>query len=397
MSSVTLKIDLTKLAAAIALIIAIGAGLHFVHAAQEKKEEAATPAAPKPSSGELTFGPNAPQLSSLKISATQSVPLPVSAPVNGRVAYDENRTARISSPIAGRVLSLGAEPGDKVAQGAVLAVLDSPDLATAQADWSKAEADEAHKKAGFERAKLLFDGEVLARKDYESAEADYRQAAAETRRAAQHLKSLNAAGQADGNFSLRSPIAGLLAEKQINPGLEVRPDLPNALFVVTDLSHLWVLVDVPERSAAAIHTGQAVAIETDAYPDQRFAATVERVGLTLDPGTRRIQVRCVVDNPDFKLKPEMFARVSFLAAADAKDGKGATAMAIQLPNTSLFVEGMYDFVFVETKPGTFVKRRVGVALRGRDSSFVDRGLKAGERVVTEGAFLLNAEDTANAQ
>ncbi|HEV7814797.1 MAG TPA: efflux RND transporter periplasmic adaptor subunit [Janthinobacterium sp.] len=398
MSAVTLKIDLSKLAAAIVLIGAVGAGVHFVHASQAPALAASAPAKAPPRKDELSFGPDAPQLSSLKVGVAQAVPLPVSEPLNGRIAYDENRTARVSSPIAGRVLSLGAEPGDTVALGAVLAVLDAPDLATAQADWSKAQADEAHKRLGFERAKLLFDGEVLARKDYESAEADYRLAAAETRRAAQRLQSLNGAGRkgaglkADfsGRFSLRAPIAGVLADKQINPGLEVRPDLPNPLFVVTDLKHLWVLVDVPERSAAAIHAGQAVSIETDAWPDQHFPATVERVGLTLDPATRRIQVRCAVDNPDLKLKPEMFARVAFLA--DQGAGK-----AIALPNTSLFVEGMYDFVFVETRPGTFVKRRVGVALRGRDSSFVGSGIAAGERVVTEGALLLNAEDSANAR
>ncbi|MBA5690754.1 efflux RND transporter periplasmic adaptor subunit, partial [Rugamonas apoptosis] len=103
-------------------------------------------------------------------------------------------------------------------------------------------------------------GEVLARKDYESAQADLAQASAETRRAAQRLSNLNAGPRDDGGFGLRAPIDGVVAERQLNPGQEVRPDLPNPLFVVTDLRHLWLVVDVPERGAGAIAAGQDVAL-----------------------------------------------------------------------------------------------------------------------------------------
>jgi membrane fusion protein, heavy metal efflux system len=377
-----------RAAAALAVLAAVAASVHFVHASQAPR--AAAPAAPKPAPDSINFDVNAPQWSSLKISALAAGALPVAEPVNGRITYDENRTARVSSPIAGRVTALRAEPGDSVRRGAVLASLDAPDLATAQADWRKAQADEGRKRMAYERAQALFGGEVLARKDYEAAQADLAQASAETRRAAQRLSSLNAGPHDDGSFGLRSPIDGVVAERQLNPGQEVRPDLPNPLFVVTDLRHLWLVVDVPERGAGAIAPGQQVALETDAWPGVQFEARVERVGQTLDPVTHRIQVRCAVDNADLRLKPEMFARVSFLA----RDG---AHHAVQLPNSALFVEGRYEYVFVETRPGTFKKRRVGIALRGHDTSYADAGLQGGERVVTEGAFLLNAEVAAHAQ
>ena len=385
----------TKIGAAIALIGALAGGLYLMQAHSATKSAAnratiSAPAASAAAASEVSFAANAPQLSSLKVVALDSVPMPVSDPINGRISYDENLTARISSPIAGRITALHAEAGDTVARGFVLARIDAPDLATAEADWRKAQSDEARKHLALTRAQTLFDGDVLARKDLESALADQQQASAETRRAAQRMRNLNASGKEDGTFGLQTPLAGIVAERQINPGQEVRPDLPNPLFVVTDLRHLWVIVDVPEQAAGAIRPGQGVSLETAAYPGQRFAARVERVGLTLDPGTRRIQVRCAVANPALLLKPEMFARVSFLPIEGGKQ-------AIALPNTSLFAEGMYDFVFVETRPGTFVKRRVGVALRGQEASFVSTGLASGERVVTEGAFLLNAEVAANAQ
>lgn len=382
------QVNVGKLAGAALLVAAATAGLFAMRHPRAAQEPAAkvVPAA----HNSISFADGAPQWSSIRVQALQAAPLPLAEPLNGRVVYDENLTARVSSPIAGRVTSLRAEPGDVVRANTVLATIDAPDLATAQADWHKAHADEQRKQKAFERAQTLYQGEVLARKDYESAEADYRQASAETVRAVQRLKNLNASASADGVFGLRAPINGVVAERRLNPGQEVRADLPDPLFVVSDLHQLSVLVDVPERESAAIHVGQEVVLETDAWPGAQFAARVSHVGQTLDPVTHRVQVRCSVRNAELKLKPEMFVRVAFLA----QDGG---RRAVQLPNASLFVEGMYEFVFVETRHGSFEKRRVHIALRGHDSSYADSGLQDGERVVTEGAFLLNAEVAAHAE
>lgn len=342
----------------------------------------AKPAALPAGADVVQFAPNAAQLSSLRMAVVHDGPLPLSDAQNGRVSYDENRTTRISAPVNGRVTRVVAQLGDEVKPGSLLAAIDAPELAAAEADWQKAQADEVRKQRAFERARTLFDGEVLARKDFEAAEADFQQARAETRRAHLRLQNLHGNGQQAGQFALSTALGGVVVEKQINPGQEVRPDLPNPLFVISDISSVWVLVDVPERMTSLVHAGQAVQIETDAFADQAISARVEQIGATLDPVTRRFQVRCKVNNPEHKLKPEMFARVAFLADA---------GHAIAVPNASLFTEGMYSYVFVETRPGAFVKRRVNLKIKGQERSFVDAGLKDGEKIVTEGAFLLNAE------
>ncbi len=339
--------------------------------------------------GIVSFKPGDPQLASLRSERVTAEAMPAADPVNGRLVYDENLTARISSPIAGRVVVLRAGVGDPVQRGAALIDIDSPELATAEAEFAKASSEEARQRLAYERAKNLHEHDVIARKEFEAAEADYRQAQADVRRTSLRMRNLQASGHENGKFRLRSPLSGLVVERNVNPGQEVRPDLQAPLFVVTDVSQLWVLVDVPEKSLSHVKTGQTVSIETDAWPNEHFSARVERMGVAVDPVTRRVQVRCSIMNRDRKLKPEMFARVSFMADSEHK--------GIRVPNTSLVTEGLYVYIFVEKTPGTFEKRKVNIALRGNDHSFIESGLREGEQVVIEGALLLNSEAQADVQ
>ena len=382
----------TVLAVAVAAALALGAislTHHLQAANQPVVAEPEQTANPVYQNGVLQYPANAPQLSTLRTETATALPLPVSEPLNGRLALDENRTARIASPIAGRVLTVRSEVGDRVARDAVLLQADAPELAAADADNQKAVADERRKKLAYDRARTLLTHEVVPQKEVEAAEADYRQATAETRRSALRMKNLHASGADNGRFNLRSPLAGVVVERQVTPGMELRPDQAAPLFVVSDPAHLWLLVDVPERSLARVQAGQKVGIETDAYPGVQFPGKVEKVGFGLDPATRRVQVRCSVDNADGRLRPEMFARVSFLADTNQR--------TVALPNGGLVTEGINTYAFVEKAPGAFEKRKVTLALRGRDVSFVESGLSAGERVVVEGALLLNAEMASHAR
>jgi len=343
------------------------------------------PAAPR-EPGILRYPPGAPQLAALKTTAAEELPVPLAEPLNGRIAYNENFTARVSSPIAGRIVSIRLHAGDTVTAGDALVALDSPDLAQAVADLRKAEADETRKRLAFERAQKLHDGEVLPRKDLESAEADLAQVRAEAQRARQRLHNLAPAGGVRENYVLRSPISGVVSERRANPGMEVRPDLPDPLYVITDPKRLWAMIDLPERNLSKVEPGHPVAVEVDAWPGERFAGTIEKVGETVDPATRRIQVRCSVPNPEKKLKPEMYARVTLLADVNQR--------ALRVPNSALITDGMYSHVFVEKSAGVFEKRRLSLRLQDRNFSYVASGLSAGERIVSSGALLLNSELSA---
>jgi cobalt-zinc-cadmium efflux system membrane fusion protein len=363
--------------------LALGSAAYAIYrkssAAPVAKPESAAPA--QFNGNVLRYPPGAPQLAYLKIEAVSSMPVPILDPLHGRIAYDDNVTARVSSPIAGRATRIAVQAGDKVAVGQPLLWMDSPDYAQALADLRKAEVDAHQKALAFDRAKILLEGEVLARKDFEAAEGDLRQAQAERDRARSRFRNLSPGGGGEG-FALRAPLGGIVTERQANPGTEVRPDAAQPLFVISDPTRLWVMVELSEKDLDKMRVGQQVAVDVDAYPDERFPARVLAIGDVIDPATRRVTVRCAVDNPGRRLKPEMYARVVPLAEGPELP---------QVPNSALVTEGLHTFLFVETQQGVLEKRPVVLAFRGHDRSFVREGLKPGERVVTSGALLLNAE------
>ena len=313
-------------------------------------------------------------------------------PLAAKVAYDENATSRLYAPIAGRVLEIRANTGDSVKAGDVLAILDAPELGSAAADLAKAQAGAARSKAALERTRSLVDAEVLPRRELEAAQADWQQANAEAERARLRLANLAPGGKlppGSEHYPLRAPIAGIVATRHINPGMEVRTDTAEPLFVVTDLARLSVLVDVPERDLPLVTVGKAARIEVSAYPHRSFEGKVVHVAPTLDPQTRRIQARVSVDNHEGLLKPEMYAKVALLA--DSREELPRIAIG------ALLVEGVKNFVFVERDPGVFEKREVTLAVQTRRDAYVWAGIKPGEKVVSTGALLLNAELASNSR
>lgn len=343
-----------------------------------------TPHAP---SNRLSLAADAGQLAFLKLETVATAMLPASEPMNARLVLAEDLTARIYPPLAGRVLVLQASIGDTVKPGAPLAMLDAPDFGQAIADLRKAEAENHQKRQALKRAEILYEGEALARRDFESAEADAHAAEAEAERARLRLANLApAGGKIEGqHLVLRAPLAGIIVDRQANPGTEVRPDAANPLFVISDLRRLWLSIDLPEKLSALAKTGEAVNFTVDAYPGVDFVGRVERIGVAVDPATRRIPVRAVVDNVDGRLKPEMFARAT-LSAPDA-------SRVVRLPVSALLTGGMSSHVFVQVGPRDFERRVVAIARQDAEFAYLtpDSAVKAGEIVVVRGAMLLASE------
>ncbi|MDD4927778.1 MAG: efflux RND transporter periplasmic adaptor subunit [Gallionella sp.] len=369
------------------LLILGAAAYWFFHANHVDEKAMPVPAARK-TSDTLRFDANAPQLSFISIKAVDAFPEPLVEPLNARIAYDDNLTAHVFSPVAGRVVKILAETGQRVKKGQGILVLDAPDYAQAVADSSKAHADLLRKKVSYERDMQLYEARGIARKDLEIAEADWHQAEAEAVRAGARLGNLNGnQGSATGQYILTAPHAGVVSERQVSAGSEVRPDVATPLFIITDPSRVWVQVDLPEQEIGKVNVGQTVLVQVDAYPGESFTGRITVIAGALDPLTRRLQVRCEIDNSQLKLKPEMYARVSPIPDVHSS--------LPRIPNTAIVTQGLYSYVFVEQQTGVLQRRRVTLGLQGHEESYVKEGLSVGDRVVFTGALLLNAELAGN--
>ena len=342
---------------------------------------------PTPPPGTIHLPTEAPVLGMIRVQALPRGPLPLSDVLSARIVYDEDRTARVTVGFNGRIARLIASPGDAVKSGSPLAEIDSPDFGLAAADLMKAQADEEHKRLTLTRSRDLLSGGVIPQKDVESAQADFAQARAETNRAALRVRNINPAGtKANGeHFLLASPMAGIVTERNANPAMEVSPALVLPLFVISDVTHLWALIDLPERLLGQVQNGERVTLESDAYPGQTFDATVVHIAQILDPLTRRIAVRAQVDNAALRLRPEMFVRATMLR----ESGSG-----VRVPNEALVNDGLYSYVYLQDGEHDFRRVRVDAVIKGARYSYVDGGLAGGERVVTSGALLLAAEHGA---
>lgn len=332
----------------------------------------------------IRYESNAPQLAYLKITTVEKAPVPAIEALQGYITYNEDLTARITSPVAGRVTQITAKVGDRVKPNQPLATIDSPDFGQANADVMKAQSDLKLKQQSFERTKTLYEGEVIAKKEFEASEADLKQAEAEYQRALGRIKNYGLSKQ--NNFILSSKVAGIVTERQINPGSEVKPDNTAPLFIVSDPKKLWVNIEVPEKDLNKISVGQHLNIEASAYPHEAFKAKVVLIAKVLDPDTRRVVVRCDIDNADEKLKPQMYIYATPL------DGEESFPF---VTNDAIITEGIKNFIFVERSPGVIEKRNIKIVHQGHVNSYISEGIHESERVVTTGALLLNSEFSSN--
>lgn len=297
----------------------------------------------------------------------------------GRLVWDEDRTARIYSPFAGRVERILVQPGTKVSAGQALAELASPDFGSAQAEYRKAAADLSLARQNAERQRELHAHGVAAARELQQAEADFARAESEAARAGERVRLYGGGHNVDQRFMLKSPIAGVVVEKAINPGQEIRPDAAAPLFVVTDPSGLWAQLEAAEGDLAGLKPGIRVELVSAQYPGERFAAEVVQVADFVDPATRTVRVRGKVANPERRLKGEMYVsgEISF-------QGEGG----LFVPAKAVYLSGDRHFVFVASDGRTFERREVTVGTESQGMLAVHAGLKEGEKVVSEGNLYL---------
>jgi cobalt-zinc-cadmium efflux system membrane fusion protein len=334
--------------------------------------------------GDLHLDPGGRKIQYLKYAEASVAGTAVVAAATGKIAFDEDHTSRVGSPLSGRVDSLLVKPGDLVRKGQPLLTIVSPEVEAAIAELQAAEADLSLQKRTLERTRALFTDQAVARKDVSQAESDLAkaQAARERSRARLGLLGINP-NEHTSRFTLRAPIAGTVVERQALPGAEVRGDAGTPLVTISDLDRVWVFADVYERDLASVSSGQTAQVTVASYPGVTFPARIEHVGEVEDAQTRTVKVRLMADNGAHKLKPEMFARVILPLSGPAA--------AVTVPGNAVLTDGDANVVIVSMADGKFSKRTVQVGSEVDGRLAVLSGLHPGERVVVDGALFVKAE------
>jgi membrane fusion protein, heavy metal efflux system len=358
--------------------------LCIVVAGCQQKPEEVPPPQPVINGERIAFPKDGKQTVLLK-SASADANFATTVTVPGRLAWNEDRTSRIFSPVGGRVVALPAVAGQAVKSGQMLAGISSPDFGQAQAEVRRAETDLALAQKSLARAQELHAAGVIAEKDVHAAQADQARAQAERDRtlAREKLYGKSNGAAVDQQFRLTSPISGIVVERNLNPGQEVRPDQAQPgnppLFVVTDPTALWAQLDLPESLLGAVKAGMAIVLRTGAFPDEKFPARIEFVADAIDPASRAVKARASVANAGRRLKSEMFVNAELAMPVDSAPKVPASAVLLIGAKQYVFVD-LGDFSY-ERRPVTADEIRLGL-MRLRS------GVKAGEKVVVEGGLLL---------
>jgi cobalt-zinc-cadmium efflux system membrane fusion protein len=323
----------------------------------------------------------------------------------GKVSVDEDRSTPVFSPYAGRVMKLLVRPGDSVTQAQALFVIEAADTVQAQNDFVAAFTALNKAKSALDlaqiqdtRAKDLFEGKAVPLKDYQQSQAtliqaqnDMRSSQTALEAARNKLRILGFTDEAISAFqekrslnpdtTIFSPIAGTVVQRKVGPGQYVNSGASDPVFVIGDLSTVWLMAFVRESDASKVSVGQEMAVSVLALPGRPLTAHIDYVAAAIDPATRRLLVRATIDNKAGLLKPEMFANVTIYSAGDHP--------AVGVPKQALIYEGDQVRVWVAHEDKSIELRQIKTGLANGDLVEVQGNLKPGEQIVTKGSLFID--------
>jgi cobalt-zinc-cadmium efflux system membrane fusion protein len=337
------------------------------------------------------------------LTRVQARPLPLTTRAVGSLTVDEEKTDHIGVIFTGVVTQVLANVGDHVEKDQVLARLHTHDLhdaimayqsALAEAERTRRLIDYARRNR--ERYNSLYQIKFASRQEAEQAAMDYRNAVADRDKAQAMLQGARThladmLEVADDKISesdlhaetipIKSARSGIVTARYVSPGMALNPGAQT--FTVSGLSTLWMMAAVSEENLEGLRIGMPVTIRVRAYPDETFAGQVVQLGPELDPATRMLTVRVLVPNPDGRLRPQMYAT--------AEIARGGSRSALFVPEVSIQNLNGNSVVFVRSPNSEFEARPVKTGARVDHEVEIVEGLKDGDEVVTDGAFVVKSQ------
>jgi cobalt-zinc-cadmium efflux system membrane fusion protein len=394
----------TQVGVAAALLTLAGAAVYgFVHVSGAKSGHSEISSQSR--KGLQRYTPTPAEWASLTLQPVVERAFRAEHVTEGKVAIDEDRSTPVFSPYTGRVTKLLVRPGDAVVKGQPLFVIEAADTVQAQNDYiaamtamNKAQSALDLAQIQDKRAKDLFEGKAVPLKDHQQAQAMLIQSQNDLRstqtalEASQNklrilgfsdadITSLQQKGRLNPETTVFAPIAGTVVQRKAGPGQYVSSGASDPVYVIGDLSTVWMTAFVRESDAASVSVGQDVSFSVMALPGRPLSARINYVATAIDPATRRLLVRATIDNKDGRLKPEMFANVTLYSASDHP--------AVGVPKQALIYEGDQVRVWVAHEDKSIELRQIKPGLTNGDLVEVIGNLKPGEQIVTKGSLFID--------
>jgi cobalt-zinc-cadmium efflux system membrane fusion protein len=326
------------------------------------------------------------QMSHVQVVTVAPVTLKRTLRLTGAVAYNAFKTTPVITQVGGPVSRILVVPGQHVTAGEPMLDVSSPDYSQLLDSYLKAADSYRLTQRYYARAEDLYQHHAIAQRDLEQAESDRNQAQADLNAAEQGMKILGiknpaalAKAPSSAQIPVLAPISGEVVERLVSPGQVVQAGQTQA-FTISDMSTVWVLANVYQADLAYVHSGDNVDVQTDAYPGV-FHGRISYISPALDPNTRTLQARIVVDNPGERLKKDMYCTVTVTA--------GSLTNAIAVPNASVLRDDdNQPFVYVASGANQFGRRDVVLGESQNGQTQIVQGISAGERVVGDGSLFL---------
>ena len=327
-------------------------------------------------------------LQSITVGAPELQEVTTEETVAARVETDAALVARVGSPVDGRITRVVVFEGEKVKQGAVLAMLHSNALSDTQFAFVKAFSQEKLAEQAAARAQLLVKSDVIGTAELQKREAEVLQTSAEVAALRAQLRGLGMSDRTiaqlestrklNSDYPIIASISGTVIERKVTIGQVVQP--AELAFFIADLSNLWLVADVPEVSSASLYKGKTVVATIPALPGVKVKGTLTFVSPVVDAQTRTVRARMDMSNAEGMFKPDMLASMTF----ESTPQKGLT-----VPGSAVVREENKDHVFVQTAPNEFTLRQVELGAEVSNRRVVIGGLAASEKIALDGAFHLN--------
>jgi cobalt-zinc-cadmium efflux system membrane fusion protein len=326
------------------------------------------------------------QMSHVQVVTVQPTKLTRTLRLTGAVAYNAFKTTPVISQVGGPVTRILVLPGQQVKEGQPMLEVTSPDYSQLLDGYLKAADSFRLADKNYERAKDLYEHHAIAERDLQQAESDRTQAEADRNAAEQGMKILGiknpedlAKAPSSAQIPVLAPISGEVVERLVSPGQVIQAGQTQA-FTISDMSTVWVLANVYQADLAYVRDGDDVTVTTDAYPDV-FHGKISYVSPALDPNTRTLQARIVVDNKGEKLKRDMYCTVTVNA--------GSVNNAIAVPDAAVLRDDEnMPFVYLASNNNQFARRPIELGQSQNGETQVTKGLSAGDKVAANGSLFL---------